>query len=1820
MKQLKLSIVLTLIMFMTVVNMQAYDVAAKNADGVTIYYNYINNNTELQVIGSGYNVPVFNIPSKVNGIPVTSIERDVFCNNTTVTTINIGSCLKKIRSDALYYDNYHYCSSLREIIAPDDNPNFTSIDGVLYNKVKDSLVCYPFAKPDETWTTPSTMRTMSSLFNYVNAPLKEITFTGAMEIFYTPGYCAERTDNVKMIFKHGMTSANTGYNKGVSTCDYYVPKGTLSSFLIFIKKDTGSHIYEVEGDVVWSETNFVAPTDFTTYYDYDGDGVMEYYSCSSVKDGNNYNIHSYGFFDKNGVLKEKMDEKRISSSFSAPSIPYIAIKNGNGDLLPYWKYAYDTSLLSIGGDYNYILLADIDNDGRKDLVGKDFSTSKFIIDYQQLDGTFLSVEQSATLDAEAAANAANRQGGGGVVSFADGMMVKAPKRRASSSNRAVEFVGSGSSYETGACMGIDMNEDGVLDLLNCNSRVFYSYADNKYFISDKKRTLFPCDLNGDSELDYICYDGTNIILQVRTSGTEYNEKTLFTNSNVKQIIYKDFDHDGDVDILVYINTSSTTYFVFFRNDGDLTFKRKERNFEINYQLQGIKDVDADGLYEMLVVDHTNKVSKVLKINTDLSVSESDFDVSDRFYDRAIGDFDNDGKMDYRYAIAYNSGVKFGNFSQAVNTAPKKMKAPTAVLNAETGRLRINWQQGEDTETSACDLTYELRIGTQPASGDVLFGASLADGRRRLLDDGNMGRSLNTLFNTKSMKPGTYYISVQAIDGGGRGGAWSDDFVYEHQLMAPVIVSNYTKQMSTADTLQLSVKAPIVGAIYQWTLSEGELLKSEGSNAECIFHHDGPHTINLAMTIDGRTLYSEPLTINVDPAKWVKLGRNPGFVDINQDGYPEYLGYVNDGQGNLDKVLLSYVTNIPSGTACYMDYNMDGYPDAIVKNNVYINAGDQDNDFDMETQTFDWKYYLNESSSTYIDVSQNVSIKSMWFDANNDGYLDNRHCFNDGTNIVWRPYYFADSKYKGYNSNVKWVNGTPYYYIGYPNYDVNRDGMLDIVAKGNIDGKNCLYVMYKDSTSNFNYTEPQLLFETDYGGGCEMDDINNDGYMDIVFLPSRKETTLVIVKGSASLPYTDVVTYELPVKFKEFGSLRDYNNDGYLDLSFIGYEFNYDNSKKYLFKFGPDFSGECIDDKNLRPGSEVVYENYFMVQKDGGYPDGYDSHITNQPPSAPATVAAKQTKDGLLITWSDAQDDHTPAMQMRYNISVKRKGKKGDNSFVISPMNGLKDAATICGTVMYKKSTQMLVPASVLKAGETYEIQVQAIDLWNQHSPMTQAVEFAMTSEGYIDMAEQVTVGKETTVKFVGTNASSYSLNAGTDGTIVKDEGNGSYIVKWTSEGVKNVTLTAGTKTIKSTITVVKPIDLTFTVPAQAFAGAPLTISVSDEMAAEPKDVGLRILNNNKVVVDYLAGSKTAVVTFPTTGTYELEAYSTDDLKGGSYKQTVNVTAMMPTPAIEQVDVEDGYYAVRWNTSALPAGIGKVIVSKEGSSLGEFREIETVSASAGYCIDKSSNPAMQASRYRIQLLADNGQTSEMSDVHKPLHVMIANAVQGYNLIWDNYEGINVANYNILRGSTPDNMQQIAQVAGSINSYTDTSAPAGVNYYSITFVKDVAAHSARMRASSVESVSSNTISTEEAIDVVAAMSIEIIVLDEDKTLSDSHKDLQLYYLLLPTYSTINKVQWEIIDGADLATIDANGKLHATGGYGQVVVRATTIDGSALSSEITIPTTATGTESTGIKIITSSITKGDEGRYYNLSGQRVEHPKKGLYIVNGRKVVIK
>ena len=104
MKQLKLSFLLTVLLSMAGAKASAHDIEVANADGVTIYYNWINNNTELAVSCRGKYYDSYSneysgnivIPESViyngNTYSVTRIGQDAFyeCSNLTSVTIPIS--------------------------------------------------------------------------------------------------------------------------------------------------------------------------------------------------------------------------------------------------------------------------------------------------------------------------------------------------------------------------------------------------------------------------------------------------------------------------------------------------------------------------------------------------------------------------------------------------------------------------------------------------------------------------------------------------------------------------------------------------------------------------------------------------------------------------------------------------------------------------------------------------------------------------------------------------------------------------------------------------------------------------------------------------------------------------------------------------------------------------------------------------------------------------------------------------------------------------------------------------------------------------------------------------------------------------------------------------------------------------------------------------------------------------------------------------------------------------------------------------------------------------------------------------------------------------------------------------------------------------------------------------------------------------------------------------------------------------------------------------------------------------------------------------
>ena len=125
MKQLKLTFLLTLLMSIVCIQASAHDIEEKNADGVTIYYEWTNNKTELAVSYRGsFYISYSNeytgniaIPESItySGMTysVTSIGSAAFQNCTGLTSITIPNSVTSIGSAA-----FQNCSGLTSIEIP----------------------------------------------------------------------------------------------------------------------------------------------------------------------------------------------------------------------------------------------------------------------------------------------------------------------------------------------------------------------------------------------------------------------------------------------------------------------------------------------------------------------------------------------------------------------------------------------------------------------------------------------------------------------------------------------------------------------------------------------------------------------------------------------------------------------------------------------------------------------------------------------------------------------------------------------------------------------------------------------------------------------------------------------------------------------------------------------------------------------------------------------------------------------------------------------------------------------------------------------------------------------------------------------------------------------------------------------------------------------------------------------------------------------------------------------------------------------------------------------------------------------------------------------------------------------------------------------------------------------------------------------------------------------------------------------------------------------------------------------------------------------
>ena len=126
------------------------------------------------------------IPSVHDGKAVTAIAKSAFENCTTLTSIVIPDSVTSIGAKAFYG-----CEGLTEISVSASNTKYSSENGVLFNKNKTELICYPAGKADASYSIPSGVTSIGQQAFYNCIDLKSVVIPDSVtvvgyEAFY---YC-----------------------------------------------------------------------------------------------------------------------------------------------------------------------------------------------------------------------------------------------------------------------------------------------------------------------------------------------------------------------------------------------------------------------------------------------------------------------------------------------------------------------------------------------------------------------------------------------------------------------------------------------------------------------------------------------------------------------------------------------------------------------------------------------------------------------------------------------------------------------------------------------------------------------------------------------------------------------------------------------------------------------------------------------------------------------------------------------------------------------------------------------------------------------------------------------------------------------------------------------------------------------------------------------------------------------------------------------------------------------------------------------------------------------------------------------------------------------------------------------------------------------------------------------------------------------------------------------------------------------------------------------------------------------------------------------
>lgn len=181
---------------------------AINKDGVKI----------TQYCGGGSEVV---IPDEIDGKPVTQIGSSTFSNCESIESVTISANVISMESGREFESN----KFIKTINVVEDNPVFSSVDGVLFNKGKTELIRYPRGKNDISYKMPNSVTKIANRAFFGCESLESITVSDSMaEIGYYVflGCSSLETINITEANSHFTFADGALFNKDKTELIWYL--------------------------------------------------------------------------------------------------------------------------------------------------------------------------------------------------------------------------------------------------------------------------------------------------------------------------------------------------------------------------------------------------------------------------------------------------------------------------------------------------------------------------------------------------------------------------------------------------------------------------------------------------------------------------------------------------------------------------------------------------------------------------------------------------------------------------------------------------------------------------------------------------------------------------------------------------------------------------------------------------------------------------------------------------------------------------------------------------------------------------------------------------------------------------------------------------------------------------------------------------------------------------------------------------------------------------------------------------------------------------------------------------------------------------------------------------------------------------------------------------------------------------------------------------------------------------------------------------------------------------------------------------------------